>query len=109
MFHIGQRVVCVDDRFAGENGVFDPAFAKLYPNLPAKGRLYTVRGFVVPYAGYPGTPGMLLEEIINPPCSYHEGTFEPSFLPLHFRAVTERKTDISVFTDALRSPKYSNT
>ena len=49
---------------------------------------------------------MLLEEIINPPCPYYEGTFEPSFFSLHFRPVTERKTDISVFTDALRSPKY---
>jgi hypothetical protein len=107
MFHIGQRVVCVDDRFPGENGVFDPTFAKRCPNLPMKDRIYTVRGFVVPYAGYPGTPGMLLEEIVNPPCPYYEGTFEPSFLPSHFRPVTDRKTDTSVFTDALRSPKYA--
>jgi hypothetical protein len=107
MFHIGQRVVCLDDRFPGENGVCDPTFAERCPNLPVKGHIYTVRGFVVPYAGYPGTPGMLLEEVINPPSRYLEGTFEPSFFPSHFRPATERRTDISVFTDALRLPKYA--
>jgi hypothetical protein len=97
MLHIGQHVVCVDDRFVGENGVFDPTFTERCPNLPVKGRIYTVRGFVVPCAGCPRTPGILLEEIINPPCAYIEGTFEPSFFPLHFRPLTDRKTDISVF------------
>ena len=48
---------------------------------------------------------MLLQEIINPPYPYYEGTFELSFFPSHFRPVTERKTDISVITDPLRSPK----
>jgi hypothetical protein len=107
MFHIGQRVVCIDDRFPGENGVFDPTFAERCPNLPVRGLIYTVRDFVVPYAGYPGTQGMLLEEIINPPCPYFEGTFEPSFFPSHFRPVNERATDISIFTSALRLPKYA--
>jgi hypothetical protein len=55
-------------------------------------------GFVVPYARYSGTPGILLEEISNPPCPYFEGTFEPSFFPSHFRLLTEHNTDISVFT-----------
>jgi hypothetical protein len=54
MFYIGQRVVCIDDKFLGENGVFDPTFAERCPNLPVKGGIYTVRGFVVPYVGYPG-------------------------------------------------------
>ena len=101
MFHIGQRVLCVDDRFVGENCVFDPTFRERCPSLPVKGRIYTVRGFVVPYAEYAATPGILLEEIINPPCSYVEGTFEPSFFPSHFRPLTERKPDISVFAAML--------
>ena len=101
MFHIGQRIICVDDRFVGENHVFDPTFTLRCPNLPVKSRVYTVRGFVVPYVGYPGTPGILLEEIINPPCPYFEGTFEPSFFPAHFQPITDRKTDISVFTAML--------
>jgi hypothetical protein len=60
MFHIGQRVLCIDDRFVGENGVFDSTFAERCPNRPVRGRIYTVRGFVVPYATYPGTPGAIL-------------------------------------------------
>ena len=55
----------------------------------------------MPYVGYPGTPGILLEEIINPPCPYFEGAFEPSFFPWHFRPFTDRKTDISVFKKML--------
>jgi hypothetical protein len=101
MFHIGQRVICVDDKFVGENRVFDPTFTSRCPNLPVRGNVYTIRAFVVPYAGYPGTPGILLEEIINPPCPYSEGTFEPSFFPSHFRPLTKHSTDISVFTAML--------
>ncbi len=101
MFRIGQRIICVDDRFVGENRVFDPTFTVRCPNLPLKGHVYTVRGFVVPYDGYSGTPGILLEEISNPPCPYFEGTFEPSFFPSHFRPLTERTTDISVFAAML--------
>ena len=103
MFHIGQRIICVDDRFVGENRVFDPTFTARCPNLPVKGRVYTVRGFVVPYAWYPDMPGLLLEEIINPLCPYFEGTFEPSFFPSHFRPLTERNTDISVFMAMLEN------
>jgi hypothetical protein len=106
MFHIGQRVICVDDRFVGENRVFDPTFTERCPNVPVKGHIYTVRDFVVPYAGYPGTPGILLQEIINPPCPYLEGTFEPSFFPLHFRP--QRKTEISVFTAMLKKTPEHN-
>jgi hypothetical protein len=89
MFHIGQCVICVDGRFVGENCVFDPMFTVRCPNLPVKSHVYTVRGFVVPYAWYPDTPGILLEEIVNAPCLYFEGTFEPSFFPSHFRPLTE--------------------
>ena len=108
MFHIGQRVICVDDRFVGENRVFDPTFTERCPNVPVKDHIYTVRDFVVPYAGYPGTPGILLEEIINPPCPYFEGTFEPSFFPLHFRPFSQRKTEISVFTAMLKKTPEHN-
>jgi len=44
---------------------------------------------------------LFMQEIINPPCPYVEGTFEPSFFPSHFRPLTERKIDISVFTTML--------
>jgi hypothetical protein len=93
MFHIGQRVVCIHD-------VSSPLAAE-FPNVPIKGSIYTVRGFVSPDVGYERTPGMLLEEVVNPPWEYKEGVFEPSFHPYHFRPLVQHKTDISVFTRML--------
>ena len=90
MFHIGQRVVCIHD--VGSRP------ANEFPNVPIKGSIYTVRGFVSPDVGYERTPGMLLEEVVNPPWEYKEGVFEPSFHPYHFRPLVQHKTDISVFT-----------
>jgi hypothetical protein len=93
MFHIGQRVVCIHD-------VGCPP-ANEFSNVPIKGSIYTVRGFVSPDVGYERTPGMLLEEVVNPPWEYKEGIFEPSFHPYHFRPLVQHKTDISVFTRML--------
>ena len=93
MFHIGQRVVCIHE-------VGRPS-ANEFPNVPIKGSIYTVRGFVTPDVGYERTPGMLLEEVVNPPWEYKEGVFEPSFHPYHFRPLVQHKTDISVFTGML--------
>ncbi len=95
MFHIGQRVVCIRD-------VGCP-LGNEFPNVPIKGGIYTVRGFVSPDVGYERTPGMLLEEVVNPPWEYKEGVFEPSFHPYHFRPLVQHKTDISVFTRMLDS------
>ena len=86
----------------GENHVFDPTFVLRCPNLPVKGKVYTVRGFVVPYVGYPGTPGILLEEIINPTCPYFGGGVRAIIFPVAFWPFTDRKTDISVFTAMLK-------
>ena len=36
MFEVGEKVVCIDDRF-------HPEIAFLYTDLPVKGRTYTVR------------------------------------------------------------------
>ena len=93
MFHIGQRVVCI-------HGVGCPS-ANEFLNVPEKGGIYTVRGFVSPDVGYERTPGMLLEEVVNPPWEYKEGVFEPSFHPYHFRPLVQHKSDISVFTRML--------
>jgi len=95
MFHIGQRIVCIHD-------VGCPS-ANEFPNVPIKGSIYTVRGFVSPDVGYERTPGMLLEEVVNPPWEYKEGVFEPSFHPYHFRPLVQHKTDVSVFKRMLDS------
>ena len=52
MFHISQRVVCIHD-------VGRPSTNE-FPNVPIKGGIYTVRGFVSPDVAYERTPGMLL-------------------------------------------------
>jgi hypothetical protein len=86
MFQIGQRVVCIYDV-----GCLP---ANEFRNVPIKGSIYTVRGFVSPDVGYERTPGMLLEEVMNPPWEYKEGVFEPSFHRYHFRPLVQHKTDI---------------
>jgi len=65
MFHIGQRILCIHD-------VSSPS-ANEFQNVPLKGSIYTVRGFVSLDIGYERTPGMLLEEIMNPPWEYKKG------------------------------------
>jgi hypothetical protein len=95
MFRIGQQVVCIHD-------VSSPP-ANEFQNVPVKGSIYTVRGFVLPDVGYERTPGMLLEEVVNPAWEYKEGIFEPSFHPYRFRPLIQRKTDISVFKRMLDS------
>ena len=60
-------------------------------------------------SGTPASPEILLEELVNPPSLYVEGTFEPSFNFSHFRPLVERRTDISIFTrilDDVRSEEF---
>ncbi len=60
-----------------------------------------MRGFVSREVAYERTPGMLLEEVVNPLWEYKEGVFEPSFHPYHFRPLVQHNADISVFTRML--------
>jgi len=93
-FHVGQRVVCIDDRFQGGYGI---------EALPRKSHTYTIRG--VRISGWEGCPTcVVLEEILNQPRQYRNGFHEAHFDARGFRPVIERKTDISVFT-ALLNPK----
>lgn len=90
MFHVGQKVVCVDT-----SGL--PSFlSKLI-----KGKIYTVRGFVLGICrDWSVGEGITLMEMKNPPTpSGQENGFDPS----RFRPIDDRKTDISVFT-ALLNP-----
>jgi hypothetical protein len=81
-----------------ENRVlFDPTFTERCPNVPVKGHIYTVRDFVVPYAGYPGTPEILLQEIINPP---FRGNVRAVIFPLAFSAVQPAQDrDLGIYGD----------
>lgn len=80
-FHIGQKVVCVDD--------VEQRCAK--GDSPVKkGSIYTVRE----YYDFFGLRAIRIEEIMNAnDRGYHASRFRP---------IVERKTDISVFTEILR-------
>lgn len=75
MFDIGQRVVCIDGRFA-------PPIAALFAALPAVGRIYTVRD-VVPGIEHDlsHTCAIYLEEIHSDPNPHG---IEPGFAPWRF-------------------------
>lgn len=91
-FHLGQKIVCIDDRWHHPNG--------LPPILPRKGVVYTFAG----WESYvePGNPNRYLyvEEI--PKCQPDSSLRLVSFQASHFRPVVERKTDISIFKRLLQ-------
>jgi hypothetical protein len=106
MFHVGQKVVCVDDRL-----VKDYARSAVYKEFAGgldglkSGLVYTVRasGFYTPV---PGVPVVWLSEIVRPIRSQADEIYgEAPFAAARFRPVVERKTDISIFTAMLdRAP-----
>lgn len=92
MFHVGQKVVCVRDEWitlAGES-------------TPKAGVIYTIRNIEAADAGEDGVY-LQLVEIVNAPRPYIDGHKESAFWSLGFRPVVERKTDISVFTEMLKT------
>lgn len=94
MFHIGQKVVCVDA-------------ATRHPDYPCdlrKGAIYTIRGFNDGYS-VPGI-GVLLEEIQGR--HWRPSGEERGYHPNRFRPVVERKTDISIFTRMLEPDHEQN-
>jgi hypothetical protein len=81
MFHIGQRVVCID---AGPQ-----RFGYSHEVVPKEGQAYTIRAIL------PGEEGacLLLDEIRNKPAQYLQGLAELKFAARRFRPLT----DISLF------------
>ena len=98
IFSVGQKVVCINDEW------LDPSWVAV-PNRPVAGLIYTVRGH--DYWDLPDlfvNDRIFLVEITNPlvdwiECEQREGSF-PTW---RFRPVVERKTDISIFTQMLRT------
>lgn len=75
MFHVGQKVVCVDDS--------PDALGR--PLVVMKDHIYTVSSSFY----WNGIPAILLQEVC--PGS------APGWFAYKFRPITERKTDISIF------------
>ena len=87
MFHVGQQVVCIEDRY------WNPWVGDM---SPVKGRVYTIREILIDAIC---RVGLRFEEIINAPHIYIDGQAERAFLGDRFRPV--RKTNIDVFTAML--------
>jgi hypothetical protein len=93
-FHVGQRVVCVDDRWTRRLG-------HLIPRYPKEDEIFTIRGIriALDINGAKGA-GLSFQEII---CGIAGDGGEASFAAENFRPVVERKTDISII-EALLIP-----
>jgi|RhiMethySRZTD1v2_1073278.scaffolds.fasta_scaffold2193823_2 hypothetical protein len=89
-FHIGQQVVCVNDRFSR-----DMRWRRTVRNFPILKGIYTIREIHV--AG-PLT-GFCFHEIANPCTWFAAGFGEPAFNSRNFRPV--KTTSIAVFKKLL--------
>lgn len=98
-FHVGQRVVCVNDRWDDRR----PLRTIAHEVIPTAGVVYTIReiGFLMPH--YPDSVCVRLEEISNPLKEYVDGTFERAFGVYRFRPLRERKTSIECFRALLNT------
>lgn len=76
-FHVGQRVVCVDDSPSSDG----------WPSLVKVGAIYTIDEA---FEHWSGRPGVTLYEV--KPWPHNSGWHAHRFRP-----ITERKTDISIF------------
>ena len=94
MFHVGQMVVCVDDTPLTLGGI------QCTLDGLTRDRVYTVRetGLYCPHGT--GQPCIRVAEIYR---ETRYGIVDCPYAARRFRPVTERQTDISIFTDMLTS------
>ena len=90
-FHVGQRVICIDDDWERLSLIF----------YPVSGSVYTVRAILPDDEG----GSLLLEELVNAEHVFSEGLFEPDFDATMFRAVVTRPTSIEIFTKILNTTR----
>lgn len=76
MFHIGQQVVCVDDRFADR-----PDWRRAIHTLPRLYGIYTIREIVREGR----VTGFCFEEIVHGPARFGDCLLEPAFNSANFR------------------------
>lgn len=91
MFHVGQKVVCVDD--SGQRLMSEDERAVV------KAHVYTIREIDSGRQGDDLRGGLRLVEIRNPTVFTRFGWIERWYHPQRFRPV--RETDISIFTKLL--------
>lgn len=102
-FHVGQKVVCVDT--AERHRTLVPASTYL-----RVGAVYTIRWVgECPYKPWDDGPTVRLEEIIRPDHVDIPEWNDFPFSATRFRPAIERKTDIGVFTEMLKSRELVRT
>jgi hypothetical protein len=108
VFHVGQKVVCIDVSSHKQKGHLRPTYASTV--TPTLGGVYTVRDIFDASVYGHDEPGLLLVEIVNPvrryislagPCEC-----EQFFLAFRFRPV--RTTNVDVFTKMLEQCRCAN-
>jgi hypothetical protein len=89
-WHVGQRVVCIND-------VFSPCayWRRAVSAFPRLRAIYTIRNIREAH----GLIGLCFYEIVSPPAQFSEGFVEPAFNSKNFRPV--RRTNIDAFTKLL--------
>ena len=85
-FHVGQQVVCVDDRFSRRKDW--RRAVRVFPKLNS---IYTIREIFTEG----DRVGFCFYEISNPPAHFAKGYLEPAFNSRNFRPV--KATNIEVF------------
>lgn len=88
-FHVGQKVVCIDDSI-GLDGSAAPI---------EEGRIYTVRGVTKGHSVRGEDIGLLFKEIPPMPA------FPQGYSHSRFRPVVERKTSIAIFHEILHTQR----
>lgn len=98
-FHVGQKVVFVDEAGLTTRERKIALYGIKYPDVSGT---YIVREVLI----WDGRPCIRLCEITNPKVLYeNEGESEQAFAAWRFRPVIERKTDISIFTEMLNTQR----
>lgn len=98
-FRVGQKVVCVD-------GSDHASYECEGTIMPIEKQIYTIRETII--GPRCGTQHVRLVEILNTSrLTVEDGYGEPWFRCSRFRAIVERKTDISVFTSMLNTNKVN--
>jgi hypothetical protein len=85
-FHVGQQVVCIDDRFSDHE-----IWRRAVRSFPKLHGIYTIREIVES----DGLLGFCFYEITNPRAEFCNGYLEPAFKSRNFRPV--KKTSIEIF------------
>ena len=101
MFHVGQHVVCVDDRDSRQLGFLPPPGSVFEGTMDglARGIVYTIRGL---YEDSFSGPMVRLQEIRRAPDGFDHVRGECGFSAVRFRPLDESR--LTVFRQMLVTP-----